>query len=57
MNANYKNYIFKKATAADIEELVKTRIIVLRAANQLPETEDMSAVETSSRHNIIKKPL
>ena len=30
-----KNYKYKKATIADIDELVKTRIIVLRAANKL----------------------
>ena len=29
-----KNYKYKKATIADIDELVKTRIIVLRAANK-----------------------
>ena len=30
-----KNYEYKKATIADIDELVRTRIIVLRAANKL----------------------
>ena len=29
-----KNYEYKKATIADIDELVRTRIIVLRAANK-----------------------
>ena len=30
-----KNYEYKKATIADIDELVRTRIIVLRTANKL----------------------
>ena len=29
-----KNYEYKKATIADIDELVRTRIIVLRTANK-----------------------
>ena len=32
----------------DIDELVRTRIIVLRAANKLPDDEDMSVVEKES---------
>lgn len=40
-----KNYEYKKATIADIDELVKTRIIVLRAVNKLSNDEDMSVVE------------
>ena len=43
-----KNYKYKKATIADIDELVKTRIIVLRAANKLSNDVDMSLVEKES---------
>ena len=43
-----KNYEYKKATIADIDELVKTRIIVLRAVNKLSNDEDMSVVEEES---------
>lgn len=39
----------KKATFDDLELLVKTRIMVLRAANKLSDTVDMSEVETQSR--------
>ena len=47
---NFKeNYIYKKATAEDLDELVQTRIIVLRAANKLSDREDMSEVEKQSR--------
>ena len=42
------NYTYIKATATDIEELVRTRIIVLRAANRLSEDVDMSVVEKES---------
>lgn len=41
-------YIFKKATMLDIDELVSTRIIVLRAANKLSEDVDMSVVAEES---------
>ena len=44
-----KNYKYKKATIADIDELVKTRIIVLRAANKLSNDVDMSLVEKEIR--------
>jgi len=44
-----EKYIYKKATLADIEELVQTRIIVLRAANKLSDDVDMSEVENQSR--------
>ena len=48
-NANiYSGYEYKKATIADIDELVKTRIIVLRAANKLSDDVDMSVVEKES---------
>ena len=43
-----KNYEYKKATIADIDELVRTRIIVLRAVNKLSNDEDMSVVEEES---------
>ena len=39
---------YKKATIADIDELVRTRIIVLRAANKLSDDVDMSLVEKES---------
>lgn len=39
---------YKKATIADIDELVRTRIIVLRAANKLSNDVDMSLVEKES---------
>ena len=41
-------YDYKRATAEDIEELVRTRIIVLRAANKLSDEEDMPEVEQES---------
>ncbi len=43
-----KKYEYRKATQADIEELVKTRMIVLRAANKLSDAVDMSEVEQES---------
>ena len=39
---------YKRATMEDIDELVRTRIIVLRAANKLTDDEDMSVVEEKS---------
>ena len=41
-------YDYRKATVNDIEELVRTRIIVLRAANKLSEDTDMTEVEKES---------
>lgn len=41
-------FVYKRASVEDIEELVKTRIIVLRAANQLSDDVDMSVVERES---------
>ena len=38
----------KRATMEEIDELVRTRIIVLRAANKLSDDEDMSVVEEES---------
>lgn len=43
------NYTYKQATISDLEELVRTRITVLRAANKLSDNTDMSAVEAESR--------
>ena len=43
-----ENYEYKKATIEDIDELVRTRIIVLRAANKLSDDVDMSLVEKES---------
>lgn len=43
-----KKYEYKKATIADIDELLKTRIIVLRAANKLSDDVNMSVVEKES---------
>lgn len=39
---------YKKATIEDIDILTETRIMVLRAANQLVEDEDMSEVREQS---------
>jgi len=47
---------YRKATIKDLEELVRTRIIVLRAANKLDESADMSEVERQSR-DYYKKAL
>lgn len=41
-------YEYKKATIEDIDELVRTRIIFLRAANKLSNDVDMSLVEKES---------
>lgn len=43
------NFVYERATSKDMEELVKTRIIVLRAANKLSDDADMSVVEQNSR--------
>ena len=44
-----QTYNYKKATTEDLEELVQTRIEVLRAANKLSEHTDMSKVKQTSR--------
>lgn len=49
-------YEYKKATTEDIDELVRTRIIVLRAANKLSDDVDMSVVEMQS-HEYYKRAL
>lgn len=41
---------YKRATIEDIDVLVKTRIIVLRAANLLSDDVDMKEVEEESRN-------
>lgn len=41
-------YEYKKAELQDIDELVRTRVIVLRAANQLSGDADLSQVERES---------
>ena len=43
-----KNDEYKKATIEDIDELVRTRVIVLRAANKLADDVDMTKVEQES---------
>ena len=40
-----EKFEYKRAMREDIEELVRTRIIVLRAANKLSDDVDMSLVE------------
>ena len=39
---------YRKATIEDLDELVRTRIIVLRAANKLADDVDMTKVEQES---------
>ena len=43
-----ESFEYKRAAMEDIDELVRTRIIVLRAANKLSDEEDMSVVEEES---------
>ena len=43
-----QKFEYKRATMEDIDELVRTRIIVLRAANKLSDDEYMSVVEEES---------
>lgn len=47
------DYEYKRATMEDIDELVRTRIIVLRAANKLSDDVDMSVVEWRRNHTHI----
>lgn len=42
-------FLYRRATVEDLDLLVKTRIEVLRAANELSDTVDMSEVEEQSR--------
>ena len=46
---SYMKLIYKIASIEDLEVLVKTRIEVLRAANKLDDSVDMSEVEAESR--------
>lgn len=50
------NYTYKKATIEDIDTLTKTRIKVLRAANNLSDDTDMNEVEKYS-YEYYKKSL
>lgn len=50
------NLIYKKATIEDIDFLTKSRIEVLKAANNLTEDADMADVETQS-YDYYKKAL
>ena len=43
-----QRFEYKRATIEDIDELVITRLIVLRAANKLSDDVDMSVVEKES---------
>ena len=43
-----ERFEYKRATMEDIDELVRTRIIVLRAANKLSDDVDTSLVEKES---------
>lgn len=43
-----EKFEYKKAMTKDIAELVRTRVIVLRAANKLSDDVDMSIVEQES---------
>ena len=42
-----EKYEYKKAIVENIDELVRTRIIVLRAANKLSDDVDMSVARIS----------
>ena len=56
MKEYIQNIEFRKATTEDIDLLVRTRIEVLRAANGLTGSEDMSEVEKQS-HEYYEKAL
>lgn len=43
-----ERFEYRKATMKDVDELVRTRIIVLCVANKLPDDVDMSPVEKES---------
>ncbi len=44
-----KEYTYKKASIDDLELLVSSRVMVLKAANKLHEDTDMSEIEARSR--------
>jgi hypothetical protein len=46
---------YKRATLNDLEELVRTRIIVLRAANKLDENTDISLEVTDMGRLLYEK--
>ena len=54
-----QKFEYKRATMEDIDEMVRTRIIVLRAANKLSDDEDMSVVEEESKayYRRVLKPV
>ena len=45
---------YKRATMEDIDELVRTRIIVLRAANKLSD-EDRKSTRLNSSHSSVSR--
>ena len=44
-----QKFEYKRATMEVIDEMVRTRSIVLRAANKLSDDEDLSVVEEESK--------
>lgn len=48
------DFNFKRADVSDIDLLTDTRIEVLRAANQLNDSIDMSLVKAQSREYVYK---
>ena len=42
-------YVYTRADIGDIELLVSSRVMVLKAANKLPDDADMSEIERQSR--------
>ena len=42
-------YVYTRADIGDIELLVSSRVMVLKAANKLPDEADMSEIERQSR--------
>ena len=44
-----KEYTYRKMTIDDLDLLVSSRVMVLRAANKLPDDADMSEIERQSR--------
>lgn len=48
LKGDHMNLIYKKADVSDIDLLTQTRVLVLRAVNELSEDTDMSIVEHES---------
>ena len=46
---NIDNITYRRATLDDLEVLVETRVRTLRAANKLPDSEEMSDVRENTR--------